>query len=261
MDMILVLSDGVEAGSRAATILQRIYLIDRVMLLKDAKLAISGSKHVGVILNMESAGRERVAATVKELGAARSIPILVLTVHQDETDIVRIFNAGADECLPPTVPGPELLARTRAMVRRQAERPPAEADIVVGALRIKPAARVATLDGCLLKLAGREFDLLLALARRPGHTFDRDDLQKVLWGAHNSGRANVNAYVSRLRRKLGEIAERPRFLHTVYGRGLKLQVSGVGQGGKLGRSGGQKGPFVTSEFSDVNLQPRPPVGS
>lgn len=229
MDMVLVLSDDVAAASRVATILQRTFLVDRALSLREAKFAIKGGEHAGVIMNLEFASRGRVTAAVKELLAYGSKPILVLTGHQKEADIVQIFHAGADECLPPTVAGVELLARARAMIRRQGNHLPVGADIVIGALRINPVGRVVTLDGRIIELAGREFDLLLALARRPGYTFGLHELQKALWGEHSPGRLNVNTYITRLRQKMGEVAGRPRFLHTVYGKGLKLHGSGAGQ--------------------------------
>ncbi|MFI7122034.1 winged helix-turn-helix domain-containing protein [Amycolatopsis sp. NPDC049868] len=237
MDMILVLSDSSGTVGRAASVLQSTYLIDRAGSLGDARFAVRDGQHAGVILNMEIASMAKVVESVKTIISVRPVPILVLTVQQNEADVVRIFQSGADECLPPTVTGAELLARTKAMIRRHGNRRPTdietEADIVVGSLRISPAAREATLDGRPLGLASREFDLLLALARRPGHTFDRRDLQKALWGTHSYGRFNVNAYVTRLRRKLGELAEKPRFLHTVYGVGLKLHVSNSDQPGQV----------------------------
>ncbi|UMP07025.1 response regulator transcription factor [Amycolatopsis sp. EV170708-02-1] len=234
MELVLVLGDGSGAETRLTRALESSYRIDRTGSLSEAKLAVLGGEHAAVILDMEAASLAKTLAATRDLLASRSIPILVLTIHQNEPDVVAIFQAGADECLRPTVSRPELIARIDAMIRRNGGFLSArvegsdEVDVVVGSLRISPTTRRATLDGRLLELSRREFDLLLTLARRPGHVFGRLDLQKALWGSHYYGKFSVNTYATRLRLKLGEIAEKPRFLYTVYGVGLKLHVPSGG---------------------------------
>jgi DNA-binding response OmpR family regulator len=103
-----------------------------------------------------------------------------------------------------------------------------------GGLRVDPDAHEATLDGAPLDLSPREFDLLLYLAQRPGQVVTRRDLLTHVWQLPYGGAdKTVDVHVSWLRRKLGETAQEPRYLHTVRGVGIKLSPP-TGTPGPLG---------------------------
>ncbi len=95
--------------------------------------------------------------------------------------------------------------------------------IEVGALRIAPAGRVATLHGDQLDLSRKEFDLLAYLARRAGRVVSKPELLAAIWHqAHGGPDKTVDVHLSWLRRKLGETAAAPRYLQSVRGVGIKL---------------------------------------
>jgi DNA-binding response OmpR family regulator len=152
------------------------------------------------------------------------VPIIVATAAADEALIVRLLELGADDYVIKPFGPAQLHARIRAVLRRLAAgghgqpRP-----VVIGDLRIEPAAREVTLRGELLDLTPREFDLLSYLASRVGSVVGRRELLTQVWRQPYGGAEDtVDVHLSWLRRKLGETARAPRYLHTVRGVGVKL---------------------------------------
>jgi DNA-binding response OmpR family regulator len=161
---------------------------------------------------------------LRMMRAVSKVPVVVITARDDEKEIVRVLNAGADDYLvKPFGPG-QLDARIRAVLRRSG---PAEAKgsspIVVGGLALDLDAHEAMLDGASLDLSRREFDLLHYLAVHSGQVVTRRDLLTHVWRTPYGGAdKTVDVHLSWLRRKLGETAQHPRYLHTIRGVGIKL---------------------------------------
>jgi DNA-binding response OmpR family regulator len=106
---------------------------------------------------------------------------------------------------------------------RRARPANAGAAVTVGALRVEPSARVATLGGRELDLNRKEFDLLHALAARAGRVVTKRQLLAEVWDQpYGGGDKTVDVHLSWLRKKLGETAARPRYLRTVHGVGVRL---------------------------------------
>ena len=150
---------------------------------------------------------------------------MVVTARDDEAEIIRVLDAGADDYVVKPFGAGQIDARIRAVLRRAAggTGPGAAGPIEVGGLRLDPDAHEAILDGALLDLSRREFDLLHYLAQRAGQVVTRRDLLTNVWRLPYGGAdKTVDVHVSWLRRKLGETAQQPRYLHTVRGVGIKL---------------------------------------
>jgi two-component system KDP operon response regulator KdpE len=95
--------------------------------------------------------------------------------------------------------------------------------LVVGGLRVDPRSRQVTLDGVVVELTPREFDLLHHLAVRAGQVVTKRELLSEVWQVPYGGAdKTVDVHLSWLRRKLGETAQEPRYLHTVRGVGIRL---------------------------------------
>ena len=138
----------------------------------------------------------------------------------DAVDRVRAFQRGADDYLHRPVVYDELVARIRAVLRRVA--PPAQQRLETGCLVIDLPARVVTVRGEAVHLAGKEFELLAALAAEPTRVFTKDELLRDVWGYRSFTRTRtLDSHVSRLRQKL-ERAEHDRFVVNVWGVGYKL---------------------------------------
>jgi DNA-binding response OmpR family regulator len=116
----------------------------------------------------------------------------------------------------------QLDARIRAVLRRGGEEQ-TDPTVTVGGLSVDPRARQAVLDGQVLELTPREFDLLHHLAVRAGEVVSKRELLTEVWQLPYGGAdKTVDVHLSWLRRKLGETAQQPRYLHAVRGVGVRL---------------------------------------
>ncbi len=106
--------------------------------------------------------------------------------------------------------------------------PPEREPIRIGELVVDEASRTATLSGRTLDLARKEFEVLLALAQRPGEVVTKRELLAEVWRqAYGGSDRTVDVHLSWLRRKLGETAASPRYLHSVRGVGVRLVDPGA----------------------------------
>ncbi len=151
------------------------------------------------------------------------VPVLVLSARQDTGDKVRSLELGADDYLTKPFWPEELLARVRARLRRPALAHGAAGVTETGPLRVDREARVVRVDGVATDLTRVEFELIAALARRPGAALSRGWLvEHVLDGSRDGGERTLDVHVSRLRRKLGRAG---KLIATVWGVGYRLDVS------------------------------------
>jgi len=157
---------------------------------------------------------------IKRLRSWSEVPVIVLTVRDAQADKVAALDAGADDYVTKPFAMDELLARTRAVLRR---RGPAEAQPPVirsGDLEIDLSRRQVTRGGREVHLTPTEFDLLVHLAGRPRTVLPRERLLAEVWGwADASGTRTVDSHVKALRRKLGADV-----IRTVHGVGYALEV-------------------------------------
>jgi DNA-binding response OmpR family regulator len=158
------------------------------------------------------------------LRGVSDVPVIIATAVTDERTIVRLLNAGADDYVTKPFSSEHLTARVGAVLRRSKGAAPAPDEPTrVGDLVIDPARREATLNEKPLTLTRREFDLLAYLAARCGKVVSKSELSREVWRQPNLHLdQTIDVHLSWLRRKLGETAADPRFLHTVRGVGIKL---------------------------------------
>ena len=164
------------------------------------------------------------ADVLRMLRGVSSVPVIVATARDDETEIVRLLDGGADDYVVKPYTAAQLEARIRAVLRRleQADSG-ADREVVVGGLVVAPARREASLDGRPLELTRLEFDVLAHLARRSPEVVSRAELLAEVWRQPYGGAdKTVDVHLSWLRRKLGETGTAPVYLHTVRGVGVKL---------------------------------------
>lgn len=156
------------------------------------------------------------------LRAVSQVPVIVATAQDDERVIVKALDAGADDYLVKPFGAEQLQARIRAVIRRLGATA-SVAPVTVGALVVDSARREATLDGIPIELSRKEFDLLWLLAQRAGEVVTKREILAEVWRqAYGGGDRTVDVHLSWLRRKLGETAAAPRYLHSVRGVGVRL---------------------------------------
>lgn len=156
-------------------------------------------------------------------------PVLMLTAKTEEADKVAGFAVGADDYLTKPFSLRELAARVKAILRR-IERMQAQSNdgpLELGGLMVDPDRRRVTVDGEEIGLTPLEFEILLSLARDPGVVLSREQLMDRVWGYRDyAGGRVVDSHVARIRRKLGEDGNEPRFIRTVHGVGYAFQDNG-----------------------------------
>ena len=162
------------------------------------------------------------ASLLAMIRAVSDVPVIVISARDDGAGIVAVLDAGADDYLVKPFAADQLDARIRAVLRRsEPGRPPGP--VVVGGLVIDARARTASRDGVPLELSPKEFDLLLYLAQHSGEVVAKRELLAKVWNQPYGGAdRTVDVHLHWLRRKLGETAEEPVYLHRVRGVGVKL---------------------------------------
>jgi DNA-binding response OmpR family regulator len=206
------------------------YLTDNDVVLTHARdgrsgLARLGDGHDVVLLDVMMPGMDGLDV-LRRIREKSRVPVLMLTARGDEADRVVGLELGADDYVAKPFSPRELLARIRAVLRRA--RPEAQGErLSVGGVVVDVPARDVRVDGQPAELTGLEFDILVALMRRPGRVVPRalllaeagrDDV--------NVGERTVDVHISRLRKKLGDDPKTPRRIRTVRGVGYVLSGEG-----------------------------------
>jgi DNA-binding response OmpR family regulator len=156
----------------------------------------------------------------RRIRARSSVPIVMLTARDEEPDRVAGLELGADDYVPKPFSPRELVARIKAILRRSEQRPSDEL-LAAGDVVLKREAREVSVDGNVLELTGKEFDLLACFLENPGIVLSRERLLDIVWGmTYPGGTRTVDVHVAQLRRKL----DRPDMIRTVRGSGYKLVV-------------------------------------
>ncbi len=152
--------------------------------------------------------------------AESGVPIVMLTAKADTVDVVLGLESGADDYIAKPFKPKELIARVRARLRRSDE--PVPEHLRIGDLSIDVTGHRVTREGVPIPLTPLEFDLLVALARKPWQVFTREVLLERVWGyRHAADTRLVNVHVQRLRSKIEADPERPEIVVTVRGVGYK----------------------------------------
>ncbi len=165
----------------------------------------------------------------RAIRSTSQVPIIMLTARGLETDRVVGLELGADDYLVKPFSMAELVARIRAVLRRTGERAaPAAAlaatsAIEVGDVQLDPGRHTASHAGEPLDLPRREFDLLHTLMANAGTVLARSKLMDEVWGVDWFGSTKtLDVHVAALRRRLGDDASEPRYIHTVRGVGFRF---------------------------------------
>ena len=200
------------------------YAMTRVSTGRDALVAARDMEAVVLDLGLPDLDGVEVCRRLRrDLGA--DLPILVLTARTTETDVVVGLDAGADDYVTKPFRLAELQARLRALLRRAVAGRSDDGEVLEAQdIRVDRGARRAWQGGNELDLAPKEFELLALLVARAGAVVERDEVARRVWETRWIGDSKtIDVHVSSLRRKLGDDPNRPRYITTVRGVGLRFE--------------------------------------
>jgi DNA-binding response OmpR family regulator len=219
MRVLLVEDDRRVAGTLGTALRRRGYDVDPVTTAADALAATPADL---VLLDLGLPDGDGIDVC-RELRSRGDMAIIALTGRGEERNRVAGLRSGADDYVVKPFGMAELQARIDAVMRRVARFTTRPARLHAGRLTVDPDARRTELDGREIALTRKEFELLEALARRPGSAVTRDRLLAEVWHTTWLGSPHtVEVHIASLRAKLGE----PGLVQTVRGVGYRLRADG-----------------------------------
>ena len=164
-------------------------------------------------------------ATLRALRPATRAAVIVVSVMPGEKDKVRALDAGADDYVVKPFGTEELVARIKAVLRRQADLVAGEPVIRTGDLEIDLARRLVTVNGQSVRLTPTEYELLRYLALHAGKPVSHTTLLRQVWGEYAVGdKYNTRYVVAQIRKKLGDDPANPRYIVNEPGVGYRLEA-------------------------------------
>ncbi len=163
---------------------------------------------------------------LRRLRDVSDVPVIMLTVRNEEANILRGFTLGADDYVTKPFSFAELAARVRAVLNRVRHKGQADDGILqAGDLVVDLATRRVTRRGQLLRLTPTEFKLLVTLMEQPGRVFSPEEIVRKVWGPEYVDEVGyVRRYIWHLRKKIEPDPEHPRYIHNQRGFGYYFQV-------------------------------------
>ena len=231
----------VDDDSRLRGLLQR-YLEEQGFLVKavaDAEQmdrALSREIYSLMVLDLMLPGEDGMSICKRLRGADNQIPIIMLTAKGDDADRINGLEAGADDYLPKPFNPRELLARVKAVLRRQVKELPGapsqqETVVTFGPFSLDLSTRTLTKDGQAVSLTTGEFAVMKALVQHPREPLTRDKLMNLARGREWSAmERSIDVQVSRLRRLIEDDPSNSRYIQTVWGGGYVFVPDGSSAG-------------------------------
>ena len=201
----------------------------RVLAARDGQTALTLARHEHpdlIVLDLMLPGGLDgldVCRALRQDQTLADVPIIMLTARIEETDRLIGLELGADDYITKPFSPREVVARTRAVLRRARRNGPAAGVVRVGELVVDMTNRTVTVGGEPISLTPTEFDLLAVLARNPGRPFTRAQLMDMVYDVAYTGydRA-IDSHIKNLRHKIEPDPREPCYILTVYGVGYKL---------------------------------------
>ncbi|MEV6239726.1 response regulator transcription factor [Lentzea sp. NPDC051838] len=214
--VLLVEDDPVVRAAITRALTGQGHMVHGVALAIEALREVTANNYDVVVLDLGLPDLDGGDA-LRMIRGVTNTPVVIATARDDEQEIIRLLNAGADDYLVKPFSAEHLEARLQAVLRRARD----TKQLVIGGLEIDVSMRRATVDGRELSLTHKEFELLSYLAARSGEVVPRAEILANLWPSNRDDQT-LDVHLSWLRRKLGERAAQPRYLHTVRGVGVRL---------------------------------------
>lgn len=222
---VLLVDDDVELAGMLRDYLEREGFATLVVHNGEAAVAAARSGEYAIaVVDVMMPGISGIEV-LRQIRAAGSLPVLMLTARGDDVDRILGLELGADDYVPKPCTPRELTARVRAILRRAGGGEPgtAAAPLVVGALTLWPEQRRAVWAGKTLELTSTEFNLLEVLARNAGRVVSKNELsEQGLGRAFLRYDRSIDVHVSSIRQKLDPLADGRSRIQTVFRKGYQL---------------------------------------
>jgi two-component system, OmpR family, response regulator QseB len=214
---VLVIEDDAMIGRAVVAGLQEGgYTVDWVRDGGDAELALANGVYDLALLDLGLPRRDGLEILKGLRRSGNRLPVVIITARDAVADRVTGLDNGADDYLVKPFDLDELLARARAVIRRQEGRPSPEMSF--GALTLDPAKRLVSFRGAPVELSAREFAVLEALMKEPGAVVSREKLEDAVYGwGEEIGSNSIEVHLHHLRRKL-----KPELIRNVRGVGYRI---------------------------------------
>jgi DNA-binding response OmpR family regulator len=168
----------------------------------------------------------------QEIRAVKQIPILMVTAKKEDIYIIQGLGLGADDYILKPFNPSELVARVNAHIARYERLTSLEknndiekSSIVIGRVKILLKARRVYVEEKEVRLANKEFELLLFLASNPNIVFSKDTLLDRIWGEESVGdNSTVTVHINRIREKIEQNSSNPQYIETVWGAGYRFNI-------------------------------------
>jgi two-component system, OmpR family, response regulator RegX3 len=215
--VLLVEDDKSIAESIIASLKQAGLDVQHVMTGAEAIVAVSDTPPDVILMDLGLPDMDGLDAS-KTIRESSSVPIIIVSARGDELDRVLGLELGADDYVVKPFSQRELLARIRAVTRRNADAVPVTTMRDGARLQIDERSHVVLLDGVEISLTAKEFDLLAYLYAEPGTVFRRNDILEHVWDTNWYGTTKtLDAHIASIRKKLGS----PDWIQSVRGVGFK----------------------------------------
>ena len=216
MRVLVVEDDPMIGRAVVAGLHQQGYAVDWVRDGAEAELALGHAVYDVALLDLGLPRRDGLEVLKGVRRAKNDLPILIITARDAVADRIAGLDSGADDYLVKPFDLDELLARTRAVIRRHGGR--SQSEIAYGALTLDPARRRVLFQGAEVELSPREFAVLEALLKEPGAVVSRERLEDAVYGwGEEVGSNSIEVHVHHLRRKLA-----PQLIRNVRGVGYRI---------------------------------------
>lgn len=163
---------------------------------------------------------------ITQLKRTSSIPVIMVTAKQQESDLIKGFELGADDYLTKPFRFRELLMRMRAVLRRTGTIANASDDLVFGDITLNRGAHRVTKNGETVDLTPLEFFVLETLMSVPGQVVKRAELSiRLIENGFSGSEATIKIHVRNIRQKIGDSLDKPTYIETVFGIGYRFLES------------------------------------
>lgn len=237
MRILVVEDDAPLASILIRTLREESYAVDHAPDGQEAEWLAFENPYDLIILDLMLPRKHGLDVLKSVRDGGVSTPVLILTARDTKEDVVKGLDLGADDYLTKPFNLEELLARVRALLRRQSGDPATV--IEAGPVKIDPSRKEVLRDGSPVNLTAKEYALLEYMARHAGTVLSRTQLSEHVWDMNFEPTSNVvDVYIGYLRNKLDKPFDTP-IIKTVRGHGYMLDVPAANQSAGEGKAAGE----------------------